>query len=64
MKGGHRPGAGRPPAANPRCVAVMVRLTVAEASALDAARGARSRSEWLRIRANLTPPATLREVAP
>ena len=34
--------------ADPRAVAVMVRLTVSEAAALDAARGDTPRAEWVR----------------
>ena len=47
MKGGTRVGAGRPFATNPRTVAVMIRLTGAEAAALDEARGTLSRSAYL-----------------
>lgn len=47
MKGGHRPGAGRPPAADPRAFAVMVRLTESEVAALDAARGTLTRAAFV-----------------
>lgn len=50
--GGPRPGAGRPPAADPRTVAVMVRLTAAEAAALDKARGTLTRAAFV-LRATL-----------
>jgi len=55
-RGGSRPGAGRPPTTNPRSVAVMVRLTAAEATVLDAERGALSRSAWLLLLSGLKSP--------
>jgi hypothetical protein len=47
-RGGPRPGAGRHPVGDSaRSVRVPVFLTPDEVVALDGARGARTRSEWL-----------------
>ena len=49
-RGGAREGAGRPPVApeERRGVVVTLRLTAAEAEALDAARGSAERVTWAR----------------